>query len=189
MSSVALKPNTNFKIDPTQFTVWIFLVSVVMLFAGFTSAYIVRKAQGDWVNFELPSAFITSCIVVVISSLTMAGAQYAFKTGKIAIMRIALLTSLILGSVFIANQFAGWDALTANGHYLVGNASGSFLFIISGAHAVHVGAGLVALLVCLLRSFILGAKDIKSLKVNSVAIYWHFVGVLWLYIYIFLTNA
>lgn len=189
MSTLTAKPTTNFKVDPTQFTVWIFLVSVVMLFAGFTSAYIVRKSQGDWVNFELPSVFIISCIVVVLSSITMAGAQYALKSGNIALVRASLLASLILGTVFIINQFAGWDALTANGHYLVGNASGSFLFIISGAHAAHVGAGIVALLVCLLRSFILGAKDIQSLKVNSVAIYWHFVGVLWLYIYLFLTNA
>lgn len=189
MATLTAKPNTNFKIDPTQFTVWIFLVSVVMLFAGFTSAYIVRKAQGDWVNFELPSVFVVSCVVVVLSSLTMAGAQFAFKAGNLLLMRAALFASLVLGAVFIANQFSGWNALTDQGHFLVGNASGSFLFIISGAHAVHVGGGLIALLVCLLRSFILGAKDIQRLKVNSVAIYWHFVGVLWLYIYLFLTNA
>jgi len=189
MSTLNLNPKGNFKVDPTQFTVWIFLVSVAMLFAGFTSGYIVRKAQGDWVHIELPSVFVTSCIVVLLSSIAMIAAQYAFKKGKLVFMQLSLLGTLALGVAFIMTQFNGWNALMEQGHFLVGNPSGSFLFVISGVHAVHVGAGLIVILVALLRSFLLSPNEIKTQKINSVATYWHFVGILWIYLYFFLTNA
>ncbi|MFY0672568.1 MAG: cytochrome c oxidase subunit 3 [Bacteroidia bacterium] len=183
------KEETNFKIDPTQFTMWIFLVSVAMMFAAFTSGYIVRKAQGNWVNFELPTIFVYSCIVVLLSSGTMAFAQFAHKKLNKAMMQVALLLSLIVGGLFVYFQLEGWNQLMDQGIYLVGNPSGSFLYVISGVHVVHFTIGLLAILVALLRSFLLSGAEIKTQKINSVATYWHFVGALWIYLYLFLTNA
>ncbi|MBI1183960.1 cytochrome oxidase subunit III [bacterium] len=183
------KGETNFKIDPTQFTIWIFLVSVVMLFAAFTSGYIVRKAQGDWVNFELPPIFMYSCLTVVLSSATMVAAQVAQKRAHKGQMQLALFASLLIGLAFIYMQFVGWNELMDMGIYFVGNPSGSFLFVISGLHAVHFASGILAILVSLLRSFLLDKNEIQSQKIGAVAIYWHFVGALWIYLYLFLSNA
>jgi cytochrome c oxidase subunit 3 len=190
MSALTTKrEETNFKIDPTQFTMWIFLVSVAMLFAAFTSGYIVRKAQGNWVNFELPSVFAFSCGVVLLTSATMAFAQFAYKKVNKAMMQMALFASLIVGSLFVYLQLEGWNQLMDQGIYLVGNPSGSFLYVISGVHALHFTIGLLVIIVALLRSFLLSGSEIKTQKINSIATYWHFVGALWIYLYIFLTNA
>ncbi len=183
------KEHTNFKIDPTQFTMWIFLVSVAMLFAAFTSGYIVRKAQGEWVNFELPSVFATTCFVVLLSSATMALAQWAHKNGNKALMQIGLVLSLFIGGTFVYLQLAGWQQLMDQGIYLVGNPSGSFLYVISGVHAAHFTIGLLVILVAILRSLLLTKPEIKNQKIPSVATYWHFVGGLWIYLYLFLNNA
>jgi len=186
---VTLKKDTNFKIDPVQFTMWIFLVSVVMLFAALTSGYIVRKAQGDWVNFELPSIFLISCFVVVSTSATMVLAQWAQKKESKLLMQLGLLGSLILGVVFVLMQLQGWQELMDSGIYLVGNPSGSFVFVISGLHAVHFVVGIAVILISLLRSLLLSKEEIQLQKISSVAIYWHFVGALWIYLYLFLNNA
>lgn len=183
------KEETNFKVDPAQFTTWIFLVSVVMLFAAFTSGYLVRKAEGNWVNFELPDIFLYSCGVVVAASITMLFAQWAHNKGNKLLMQIGLFISLIIGSSFMLMQFQGWQELMSNGIYLVGNPSGSFLFVISGVHALHFAVGILIILVSLLRSFLLSETEIKIQRISSVAIYWHFVGALWIYLYLFLKNA
>lgn len=190
MSTISVnKPNTNFRIDPVQFTLLLFLVSVAMLFAAFTSGYIVRKGQGDWVHFTLPSVFLYSCITVVGASITMILAQWAQKKGNKALMQVGLLASLAVGFGFVYYQFAGWQALMDQGIYLVGNPSGSFLFVISGVHLAHFAVGILIIGIALIRSFILSDEGFKKQKIGSVATYWHFVGVLWIYLYLFLTNA
>ena len=180
--------HTNFKIDPVQFTLLIFLVSVAMMFAAFTSGYIVRKGQGNWVEYALPTVFLYSCITAVGASLTMIMAQFAQKRGNRLLMQIGLFASLAIGVGFVYFQFAGWQALMDQGVYLVGNPSGSFLFVISGVHLVHFAVGILVIFIALVRSFIVG-DDFKKQKISSVAIYWHFVGVLWIYLYLFLSNA
>lgn len=183
------KKETNFKIDPVQFTLWIFLVSIVMLFAAFTSGYIVRKAQGDWVNFSLPSIFLSSCFIVVSASVVMIIAQWAQKRERKMLMQLGLLGSLILGVVFIFMQIMGWQELMDQGIYLVGNPSGSFIYVISGVHALHFAIGIIIIFISLLRSFLLSKEEIKMQKITAAAIYWHFVGALWIYLYLFLNNA
>ncbi|MGB0430078.1 MAG: cytochrome c oxidase subunit 3 [Bacteroidia bacterium] len=183
------KEHTNFNIDPTQFTMWIFLVSVVMLFAAFTSGYIVRKAEGEWVNFELPNVFATTCFVMLATSATMVLSQWAQKKGNKILMQLGLLLSLIAGSSFIFLQLKGWGVLMDQGIYLVGNPSGSFLYVISGVHAVHFSVGILVIFVALLRSLLLNSSEIKTQKIPAIATYWHFVGGLWIYLYLFLTNA
>lgn len=180
---------TNFKVNPTQFTLYIFLVSVAMIFAGLTSGYIVRKAEGNWLLFDLPGQFFWSNALIIGSSLVMFMAQWAHKKARKGLMQISLLASLVLGGLFVASQFEAWQALTDQGIYLVGNPSGSFLFVISGVHLAHVGFGLFFILIALMRSFVMKSTEIIEQRVQSVGIYWHFMGLLWIYLYLFLSFA
>ena len=186
MQSAAIKNNTNFKIPAKQFTLWIFLVSVVMLFAGFTSAYIVRKAEGNWMTITMPTQFQASLVVVLLSSVTMGFAQYFAKLQKRVIVQMLTGLTLLGGLAFTALQLMGWEHLTQNGIYLVGNASAGFLYIISGLHLLHLVGGIVVLSVVMVQLF---SKNFNNSKLNSAAIYWHFVGLLWLYLYLFLQNV
>lgn len=191
MASLSLNKNnaTNFKIDPLQFTLLLFLVSVAMMFAAFTSGYIVRKGQGNWVEYALPSVFLYSCISVVGASMTMVLAQWAQKKGNKVLMQLGLFASLAVGLAFVYYQFSGWQTLMDQGIYLVGNPSGSFLFVISGVHLVHFAVGILVIFIALIRSFILGGDEFKTQRITSAATYWHFVGALWIYLYLFLSNA
>lgn len=191
MASLSINKNntTNFKIDPLQFTLLLFLVSVAMMFAAFTSGYIVRKGQGNWVEYALPSVFLYSCISVVGASMTMVLAQWAQKKGNKVLMQLGLFASLAVGLAFVYYQFSGWQTLMDQGIYLVGNPSGSFLFVISGVHLVHFAVGILVIFIALIRSFILGGNEFKTQRITSAATYWHFVGALWIYLYLFLSNA
>jgi cytochrome c oxidase subunit 3 len=189
VDSVDSTESPGFKVDPVKFTLWVFLVSVAMLFAAFTSGYIVRKAKGDWVDFDLPPVFLYSCLAAVMASIAMYMAQRGQKTVKKRLTQIGLGFSLAFGLLFMYLQWEGWRQLTEQGIYLVGNASGSFLYVISGVHAVHFIVGLLIIVIALIRSFILDNKGLAQQRLSSVATYWHFVGVLWIYLYLFFNLA
>lgn len=179
----------GFRVDPVKFTLWVFLVSVAMLFAAFTSGYIVRKAKGDWVDFDLPAVFLYSCFAAVLASVAMFVAQVGQRNHNRHLTQIGLAISLAFGLIFMYLQWEGWRELTQQGIYLVGNASGSFLYVISGVHAVHFMVGLLILLIALIRSFILSNTGLAHQRISSAATYWHFVGALWIYLYLFFNLA
>lgn len=185
MATASVKHTPQYKIHPGQFTLWVFLVSVTMLFAGFTSAYIVRKGEGNWVNFDLPEVFTTSLILVLVSSLTMALAQIAQKRESFGLSKLFVGITFLLGIGFVMAQLQGWSQLnTEQGVFLVGNASGGFLFIISGLHLAHIIGGIIALVVLLIKLFVSQGKGVST-SLTSSAIYWHFVGLLWVYLFLF----
>lgn len=166
---------------------WIGMGSIGMFFAGLTSAYIVRKAEGNWVDFILPEWFVYSTIVIVISSLILIFATRRIKKNKEIFSLIVLV--FLLGVLFTYLQINGWKELTSMGVYLTGegsNVAGSFLYILTLSHLVHLAGGLIALFVA--------AINIKTKKYNSksflgleiTAIYWHFLSVLWIYLFFFL---
>jgi len=166
---------------------WIGMGSIGMFFAGLTSAYIVRKAEGNWVDFILPEWFVYSTIVIVISSLILIFATRRIKKNKKIFSLIVLV--FLLGGLFTFLQINGWKELTSMGVYLTGegsNVAGSFLYILTLSHLVHLAGGLIALFVA--------AINIKTKKYNSksflgleiTAIYWHFLSVLWIYLFFFL---
>ena len=166
---------------------WIGMGSIAMFFAGLTSAYIVRKAEGNWVDFILPEWFVYSTIVIVISSLLLIFAIRRIKKNKEIFALIVIV--FLLGILFTYLQVNGWKELTSMGVYLTGegsNVAGSFLYILTLSHLVHLAGGLIALFVA--------AINIKTKKYNSksflgleiTAIYWHFLSVLWIYLFFFL---
>ena len=166
---------------------WVGFAGIVMFFAGLTSAYIVRKAEGNWLEFTIPDWFTVSTIVIVISSVILYFATRAVKSDKSPI--VFILGTLALGVLFSYSQFMGWSELVNQGVYLTGegsNPSGSFLYVITLAHLIHLLGGLIALLVSLFSAY-----QEKYTKENFIGLvitsrYWHFLGILRLYLFSFL---
>lgn len=170
---------------------YIGIVSMVMLFAGLTSAYVVRADNGNWLVFSLPSISIVSTAVIVMSSLTMLMAQRAIKKDDLRTTQIGLFLTLMLGIAFFFTQLAGWKELTEQGIYFVGkyaNASGSFLYLIAMVHLAHMIGGLIALSVSLTKSLLKKYSSADYLGIELTAIYWHFLDLLWVYLFLFLYN-
>lgn len=180
--------NTNSRIHPLKFALWVGMASITMMFGAFTSAYVVRQAQGNWLEFSLPNIFFISTAVLLISSLTLHASYKAFTQSQESRYKYLLVTSLVLGSAFVILQYLGWMELYSVGIDLKGNPSGSFLYVITGVHALHIIGGIAAMMVGLLNAFTLKFKVTDKRKINFELTlqYWHFVDLLWLYLLIFL---
>ena len=165
------------------------LGSLVMMFVALTSAYVVRRASGNWLEFSIPTIFYVNTFVIVASSLTLHVAYRAFKRKALQVYRALLGVTLLLGITFVVLQFIGWQDLADQGVPLKINPSGDFIYAISWLHAAHVLGGLIALLVTLLVAFIIKQKTspARQLRLELTMIYWHFVDVLWIYLIIFLS--
>lgn len=177
------------KSHPYQFYLWGGLGSIVMMFAGLTSAYIVKKSQANWLDFDLPNIFLVSTGVILLSSFTIQMAVKKFKEQNENQYRGFLTVTAILGVLFIILQIQGFMQLEANSIALTGarsNSAASFLFVITGLHLLHVIGGVIALIGVSLKSF--SAKNDKNndLPVKLISSYWHFVDILWVYLFVFL---
>ena len=172
--------------NPKKFLLWMFMVSIIMVFAALTSAYIVRQAEGNWLDYELPSALWITTIIILISSATMQYGLFLVKKNKIGQARIAVAITLLLGIGFLIGQFKVWGILVANDVYFVGNPGGSFLYVLTGFHGLHLISGLIYLIIVLVQ---LSRKKItaeKPLGMELSTMYWHFLDGLWLYLFVFL---
>ena len=180
------EPEETLSVNPRKFILWLFIVSILMLFASFTSAYLVRRAEGNWLEFTVPVVFGYSTVVLVLSSLTMHWAYLAAKKDNFTALRIAISVTFALGMVFLYMQFQGWVELVENNVFFVGNPAGSFIYVFTGMHAFHLISGLVILVFALVAAFRLRihAKSLEQVQVAST--YWHFLDVLWIYLYFFL---
>ena len=184
MSILAMEQNK--RIHPHKFTLWIGLASIIMMFAGFTSAYIIKRNQANWVTFNLPVVFWYSTAIIIGSSITLWMAHKAFKSREMLNYRKLVVGTLILGILFIVTQIIGFSQLWANGMTLKANASFSFLYIIVGLHALHVLGGIIALLIMFAKAFSARVKSYDIVPVEVISTYWHFVDFLWIYLLIFL---
>ena len=168
---------------------WVGIISIVMLFAGLTSAYVVRADNGNWLLFELPSAFYLSTAVIVTSSITLFYAlQMAKKNNKKGII-IGLLATFCLGLLFSYFQYAGWGELYSKNIVFGGkssNAAGSFLYLITFLHLLHLFAGLIVVLVTLKNGVKGKYNSENTLGLELCSIYWHFLDILWVYLFLFL---
>jgi len=176
------------RIHPHKFTMWVAMGSIVMAFAGLTSAYIVKKNQSSWLEFDLPIVFWYSTVVILVNSLTMHLATKAFKAREMGRYRTLMTVTAGLGVLFIVLQYFGFNDLEARGIALIGpksNSAASFLFVITGLHMVHVLGGVIALLVMFIRAYSSKVKSYSSIPVEVAGTYWHFVDILWIYLLIF----
>ena len=176
------------KIHPHKFTLWVALGSIVMMFAGLTSAYVVKKNQSNWLEFGLPVIFWYSTLVILLSSLTIHLAAKAFRAREMQRYRMLITVTALLGVLFIIMQWMGFKDLESRGIALIGaksNSSASFLYVITGLHMAHVLGGVIAILVIFIRAYSVKIKNYSSLPIELVGTYWHFVDVLWIYLFIF----
>lgn len=171
---------------PKKFALWLFIVTVIMIFAALTSAYIVRQADGNWVIFELPRLFLVTTAIILLSSVTMHWAYLSVKKDNLEAAKLAIALTTILGISFLAGQYMAWGELVKNSIHLVGNPSGSFVYIISGLHGLHIVGGVVFLIVVLVSVFQVKIHSKNLLRIEMCATYWHFLGGLWLYLFVFL---
>jgi cytochrome c oxidase subunit 3 len=217
MMQAAALPLTDFekssrRIKAKKSLLWLAIVSITMLFAAFTSAYIVRQGEGKWVQFDLPNMFIASTAVIVLSSIPMQWAVASAKHNRLGNLRIALTLTMILGAAFVCLQYLAWSELFAKGiafsshigdikgdyTYVragsetdaeisaMGNVAGSFLYVITALHVLHLAAGLIVLAFVLTKALRGRYSSVNYAGVSMCASYWHFLDGLWVYLFFFL---
>lgn len=185
----------GFGVHPQRFAMWLAMAVMAMMFAGLTSAYLVRKGAPNWTEFKMPNPFFVSGIISIVSSIAITAAVRFWKANKIGLYKLSLAVTLLLALGFVGSQWMGWQELKAIGMYLDGNPSGSFMYVLSYMHVVHVGVGVLLIAFTLIRAFVLfgdsatvakwQADDNKKIGIELLATYWHFVGALWIYLLIF----
>ena len=181
------EPKATLSMHPKKFALWLFIVSIVMLFAALTSAYIVKQADGNWLSFKLPGIFVINTIIIALSSLTMHLAYLAAKRDLLQRVKWLLLVTVLLGVLFLIGQYISWSELVNENVYFVSNyASGSFIYIFTGLHGLHLVSGLIFLLITYTSSLRLKIHAKNLLQIEMCMTYWHFLGGLWVYLYIFL---
>lgn len=173
---------------------WIGIGSIIMAFAGLTSGYFVSRTtlvqNEQWLTFDLPPAFIWSTVAIVGSSVAVWLAKRAIASGDKSGLNRWLIITFVLGVLFAVLQFAGWGQLWDDQIYLTGpgsNPAGSWVYAISFFHLAHLAGGLIALAITLFKSLRNKYSSDDYHGVSLFSIYWHFVDLLWVYLYVFLT--
>lgn len=174
------------KIHPLKFVMWAGCASIVMMFAGLSSAYIVKRNQVNWLTFDIPLIFWYSTAIIILSSITILLSKKAFINREMMQYKGWLAATTLLGIAFVSLQYFGFQQLWASGITLTRNVSFSFLYIIVGLHALHVLGGVVALIVLYLKSFSSRRKNYSPISIELMSTYWHFVDFLWIYLLVFL---
>ena len=169
---------------------WFGIISLIMSFGGLTSAFIVSSTRDDWLkDFQLPAAFSVSVGLIVLSSITFVIAKNALKSNKRQVTTVFLLLTLALGIAFVVSQLIGFNQIIDQGYNFTGptsNITMSYIYIIAVAHIVHVLAGLICVIVVIYNHFKQKYKPTEMLGLELAATFWHFVDVLWIYLFFFL---
>lgn len=170
---------------------WFGIGSLIMSFAGLTSAVIVRSKEDDWLkNYEMPQAFLISCGIIILSSITFILAKRALKSNNRSLTTIYLLSTFILGIAFISCQIFGFGEIINAGYNFTGptsNVTMSFVYLIAVVHIFHVIAGLISILVVIYNHFKQKYSADQMLGVELSATFWHFVDILWIFLFLFLS--
>lgn len=174
------------KLHPYKYLLWVGIASIVMLFAGFSSAFIVKSHQANWLSFRVPGIFYYSTAVILASSLTIMLSRKAFLNRDNKGYRTWLGVTGLLGILFIALQYLGFANLWHQGVTLTRNVSFSFLYVIVGIHALHLLGGVVSVAILFFKSLRKKRRVYVSLDIDLMNTYWHFMDLLWIYLIVFL---
>jgi cytochrome c oxidase subunit 3 len=170
---------------------WFGIISMVMTFAGLTSAYVVSSKRPDWVSdFELPETFGISTIIIVLSSITLFAAKKFLKADNKKMTSLFLFFTFLLGATFVGLQLRGFDTLVNEGYYFTGPTStinSSYIYVLVMAHLVHLAAGIIVLTVIIFNHFRNRYSSKKMLGFSIGSTFWHFVDILWLFLFLFLS--
>ena len=186
--------NYYYGIHPKKMLLWGGMASIFMMFAAFTSAYIVKKIGGDWKEFTLPPGFAISTIIIIISSFTIHQAKKAASRDQLKKVTLFLGISILLGLAFLGGQIMSWmEMMLVMGIALSDptTVSGTFIYLISGVHWLHILGGLLYMIYLFFKSRKGKVNSSNLLGIGNCATYWHFVDILWIYLYAFflLNNA
>ncbi len=168
---------------------WIGMVSMVMLFGGLTSAVIVSRAEGNWISFDLPLDLYISCFIIVLSSLTLVYASRAAKNNNPQGVKIGVGITLLLGIAFVVSQFSAYGELVDQGMFFAGptfNGATGYLYVLIGLHLAHLFAGIIVLMVTMRSAMKETYNSEDNIGLQLTSIYWHFLDVLWIYLFLFL---
>ncbi len=191
ITKVDNSPKEPTKIHPQQFALWLSIGSMIMMFGGFTSGFIVRKSQGNWLDYKMPIAFWISTLIVILSSVTIHLAVKSFKERRMAFHKNMVIATLILGISFVLLQYVGFQELFSALWQKMGvdpwpnNVSLQFLVVIASVHALHIIGGLIILAILFFVTFRRSKKVYSPKGIQMMATYWHFVGILWIYLFVF----
>ena len=165
------------------------MMSILMIFAGLTSAYVVSKSRPDWLNeFQLPSAFIWSTVVMIASSVTFILALKAIKQSNHKSTTIFLWSTLLLGVLFVFFQFKGFGQVIENGYFFTGsesNVTTSFLYIVVLVHLAHLIGGFISIITVIYNHYKQKYNAAQTLGIELSAMYWHFMDFIWVYLFLF----
>ena len=174
------------KIHPHKFTLWVAIASILMMFAGLTSAFIVKSNLVGWSDIKVPSLFWISTAVIIGSSITIQMALRSFRHRNMQGYRALVAVTVVLGILFVVLQWFGFLELWNQGIQWKGSVgAGQFLYIIFGLHAIHVLGGIITLMVMFIRAFFGKIKLYSSVPIEVASTYWHFVDILWIYLLLF----
>ena len=174
---------------PKKFALWLFQVSVVMIFAALTSYFIAGKNEGSFWTIKMPFYFWVNTATIILSSITMHWAYLMAKANNFQKLKLALLITTVLGAFFLVGQYFAWQDLFFNGIVFAGrtsNAAGSLIYVLSGLHGVHLIGGIIFLVVVLFNSFNFKIHSKNMVQMEMCATYWHFLDGLWVYLFVFL---
>ena len=165
------------------------MISMTMMFAGLTSAFVVSKTRRDWLsNFETPVTFLYSLAAIILCSFTFHFAKKAIQKDDRKTTSILLLVTLGLGLFFVYSQFHGFQELSINKLFPVGPSSKitiSFLYVIVFVHLLHLAGGIISLLIIIYNHFKQKYNSSQFLGIELGAMYWHFLDFLWIYLFLF----
>ena len=169
---------------------WFGIISLVMSFAGLTSAFIVSSSREDWLaNFTLPSAFTYSTLIIILSSVMLFLAKQTLKKNQAAVTTSLLIGAFVLGIAFIYSQIQGFNQIIASGYNFTGptsNITMSYIYVIAVVHILHVLAGIICLFVVIINLLNKKYSNENRLGFDLASNFWHFVDVLWVYLFFFL---
>ena len=172
---------------PQKFALWLFMATVIMLFGGWTSAYIVKRGDTGWAEVILPSMFYYSTGIMLISSIPMILAVRAARRDNLERVKIMVSITTILGVAFLVGQIMAFDQMVGLKEFFTGgNVSHSFIYVLAGAHGLHVVSGVIVLLILLGSVFRYKVHSKNMASIEMCSMYWHFLGGLWLYLFVFL---
>jgi cytochrome c oxidase subunit III len=187
-----VRPSRNAAVSRSG--IWVAMFAITMSFAAFTSALFVRQASNDWSHLAAPKILFANTLVLLLSSATFelsrraiaAKTSLSFTESSRLNVLFWLATTLLLGCAFLAGQYLAWRQLASQGLYLATNPNSSFFYLFTGMHALHLLGGIAALLYLVSRTAF-GASFRLNLF-NGIATYWHFMGVLWLYLLLIIST-
>lgn len=174
--------------DTRRFGLWLFLGALTMLFVGFTSAYVVRRAAADWGPLSPPRVLWANGAVLLASSVTLEMARRRLRGWDLAGTQGWLALTGAMGGLFLLGQLVGWRALSAQGVFLASNPHSSFFYVLSGLHALHLVGGLLWFAVAMWRVRRMAYTPGED-ALGLFATYWHFLTALWVYLFVLLFLA